>query len=482
MKPTPSDPRAMRRPVEIDAPPAPLSPPVSVADSAISTFEDALAFLSARTDVERLRPSQIQPGTFKLDRMNALMDALQHPDREFKSIHVAGSKGKGSVCEMTAAALNGCGYTVGLYTSPHLVDIRERIRIGGEQISPADFAASIATVAKALGPVEKRFGAATFFEILTAAAFVYFARQAVDFAVVEVGLGGRLDSTNILQPEVSAVTAIHLEHTQLLGDTLEKIAREKAGIFKPGVQALSIPQKPEVLAAFRETAQAVGAPIRVVGEDIEFTHRFEANPELGQHHRVCLTTARSNFEHIAVPLRGDHQAHNCGLVLAIIDALRERGHDLPDRGLSEGLAKTSTHGRLELVHQTPRIVIDGAHTPESVHALLRAIGTHIKFDNLIVVFGCSADKDVPGMLSKLVGGADKVIFTKAADSSRGVEPRDLQRKFAELSGKQNQVAPTVKDAINLAAKAAQRGDLIAVTGSFYVAGETKRLLMNKAKP
>ncbi len=465
-----STPKVARRPVEIDsASPAPKS------------YDDALAFLSARTDVERLRPARVAPGTFRLDRMEALVEALGRPDHEFKSIHVAGSKGKGSVCEMTAAALTGCGYAVGLYTSPHLVDLRERIRIGGQMVSPAEFAEAIAAVAIALPSVEKKHGPATYFEIMTAAAFVHFAQQAVDFAVIEVGLGGRLDSTNVINPEVAAITSIQLEHTQLLGDTLAKIAGEKAGIFKKDVQALTIPQKPEVLAVFRERAQAVGCPLSVLGEEIEFSQRFEANPELGPHHRVCLFTPRSTFEHIASPLKGDHQALNCGLTLAIVDALRQRGHSLPDRGIAEGLAKATSQGRLEIIHQTPRLMIDGAHTPESIQALLRSVSTHFKFDNLIVVFGCSSDKDAAGMLGKLIGGADKVILTRATDSSRAVEPRDLQRKFAEQTTKPVQTAATVKDAINLAAKAAQRGDLIIVTGSFLVAGEAKRLFEERAK-
>jgi dihydrofolate synthase / folylpolyglutamate synthase len=470
MTASPSDPRTARKPVEVK--PTHATP---------TTYGEALAFLAARTDVERLRPARIAPGTFRLDRMQALVEALDRPDHEFKSVHVAGSKGKGSVCEMTAAALAGCGYAVGLYTSPHLVDLRERIRVGGEMIAERDFAEAVAAVARALPPVEKKHGPATYFEILTAAAFVHFAQQAVDFAVVEVGLGGRLDSTNVVHPEVAAVTAIQLEHTQLLGDTHAKIAREKAGIFKKGVQALTIPQRPEVLDAFRKVAAEVDCPLAVLGTDLEFSQRFEANPELGPHHRVCLFTPRSSFEHLASPLKGEHQAINCGLTLAIIDALRQRGHSLPDLGVAQGLARASSHGRLELIHQTPRILIDGAHTPESIQALLRSVSTHLKFDNLIAVFGCSSDKDAAGMLAKLVGGADKIVLTRAAHSARAVEPKDLLRKMPEATGKPVQTAACVKDAINLAAKAAQRGDLIVVTGSFYLAGEAKRLFAEKAR-
>lgn len=467
-KPTQDQKPTTKRPVVVQTPPARLS------------YDEACAFLNARTDVEKLRPTQVPGGTLRLDRMHALMAALDHPENQTRLVHVAGSKGKGSVCEMVTAALTGAGYATGLYTSPHLVDVRERIRVGSSIISQDDFAAAVSDVAAALPAVERKHGPATYFEALTASAFVYFAAQAVDVAVVEVGLGGRLDSTNVITPDVAAVAAIQLEHTQILGNTLELIAREKAGIFKPGVRAITIPQTPEVMNAFREVAASVGCQLSVVGEDIEFTSRFESSPELGPHHKVCLYTPRSSFEHLPVPLKGEHQAYNCGLALAILDALRERGVVLSELGVARGLAAASNPGRLELIHPSPRIMIDGAHTHDSIHALLRSIGSHLKYDNLIVVFGCSSDKNIPEMLAKLAQGADKIVFTKAEGSSRAAEPRDLQRKFAEISGKQTQIGATVRDAINIAHKAAQRDDLIMITGSFYIAGEAKRLFLEKA--
>ncbi|QOI99854.1 MAG: bifunctional folylpolyglutamate synthase/dihydrofolate synthase [Phycisphaeraceae bacterium] len=434
-----------------------------------------------RVDLEKSRPSQIPKDAFKLDRMHAIMEALGNPHRDVRTIHIAGSKGKGSTAEMTAAALAGCGYAVGLYTSPHLVDLRERIRIGNDPIDRPHAADVLERVARAAAPAEKKHGPASFFEILTAAAFTHFADLAVDIAVIEVGLGGRLDSTNVITPMACGLTAIHLEHTALLGSTLPEIAREKAGIMKPGVRAVSVPQPPEVLAVFRETAERVGARLDVLGETIEFSHRFEYAPDLGPHHEVCLTTPRSNFEHIPVPLKGEHQAYNASLVLALLDALREQGFPIRDREVAQGLARTPNAGRLEVLWNNPRILADGAHTRESVEALIKTIGSTLKFDNLIMVFGCAADKDTQGMLAKLAAGADKIIFTKATDSARAAEPRDLQRRFAEVSGKMTQTAPTVKDALNLAAKAAQRGDLICATGSFLIAGEAKRLLLEKSK-
>jgi dihydrofolate synthase/folylpolyglutamate synthase len=447
----------------------------------IETYDDALALLGARVDLERMRPASVPQGAMTLDRMHALMEALAHPERETKFVHVAGSKGKGSVCEMTAAALSGCGLAVGLYTSPHLSDVCERIRVSGRVISRPEFAGAIAHVARVLPAIEKAHGEATFFEILTAAAFVFFAEQAVDVAVIEVGLGGRLDSTNVITPEVAAIAAIHLEHTAILGDTLAKIAKEKAGIYKPGVTAITIPQAPGVTQVLREEAARVSCPLRIVGEDIEFSARFESSPELGPHHKVCVYTPTSAFEHLAVPLIGEHQAMNCGLVLGVLDALRERGFEIGDLPLARGLARTPSHGRVEVVHRNPRIVIDGAHTAESIQALLRSLGSHLRFDNLVVVFGCAADKDVPAMLRRLATGADKLVFTRAQHNARAAEPKDLARKFSELSGKMTQSAGTVKDALNLAAKAAGREDLIVVTGSFYVAGEAKALLVARSQ-
>lgn len=447
----------------------------------ITSFEEALDFLHTRTNVERTRPNKVDPAVFKLDRMRALLAKLGNPHEGGRYIHVAGSKGKGSTCEMIASCLAACGYTTGLYTSPHLVDVRERMRINGHMISKSDFAEFIAKTAAAARAVEREFGAATFFELTTAAAFLYFSAQAVDVSVIEVGLGGRLDSTNVITPDVAVVTAIQLEHTHLLGNTLEKIAAEKAGIFKPGVPAITIPQqKPSVTQVFRDAAQQVGCTLSVLGEDIEFSYRFEASAELGPHARICLTTPRSTFEHLPVPLRGEHQALNCGLALAAIDKLRERGFETPERDVATGLARTPNHGRLELIWKSPRIIVDGAHNPESIAGLVKAIGAHVRYDSMVVIFGCAADKDVAGMLSKIALGADKIIFTRAGANQRAMDPRELQRRFAEVSTKMTQIAPSLKDAINIAARAVGRDDLICVTGSFYLAGEAKKLLTEKA--
>lgn len=468
------------KPQTVAVPDNSIARPKTLRPKRFVSYETALKFLDGHVNVERTRPTHIDKGFFKLDRMRAILAQLKNPHHGVRFVHVAGSKGKGSIVEMAASALGACGYGVGVYTSPHLTDVRERIRIGVEPMSEDDFVRTLGHVAAAAGAVERSLGAATYFELITAMAFRYFAEGAVDVAVVEVGLGGRLDSTNVITPECSAIGAIHLEHTQILGDTIGQIAREKAGIMKPGVTTFTFPQDEAVMAVFREEAERIGADLRVIGEDVDFSWRFESSPEHGPHARVCLSTEHSNHEHLPVPLPGQHQALNCGLALAILDKLRQQGFDTRERPVAVGLSQTQRLGRLEEVWQAPRILIDGAHTTESIHALIRAIGAHIRYDSMVVVFGCAADKDIEGMIDKIGLGADKIIFTRSGANPRAADPEELRRCYVERHGKMAQVEPTLKEAINTAARAVGQGDLILVTGSFYLAGEAKALLVAAA--
>lgn len=442
----------------------------------IVDFTSAERYLDQRVNVERLRAARLPEGVFKLDRMRALMDAMGNPERTFKSVHVAGSKGKGSVVEMVASCMGECGYVTGVYMSPHLTSVRERIRLGRDQISETAFATRLRTAAEAGERIAAEHGEATFFELITALAFLHFAEEAVDLAVIEVGLGGRLDATNIVTPVATAISAIQLEHTDLLGDTVEKIAKEKAGIFKPGVPAFTFEQPESILAALHEQAAAVGTTLKVIGKDIEFSHRFEADKEHGPHSRVSVATPENAFEHFAVPLKGEHQAHNCALALTLVDCLSTHGFATPARLVSAGLERTPNYGRFEIVAERPRIVVDGAHTPESIKGAVGAVGLHLRVDSTIIIFGCAADKNVAGMIAQLARGADKVIFTKAKGSSRSADPKELAKQYEALTGTAAQVGATVADAIELAKRAAQRDDLILITGSFYVAGEAKALL------
>ena len=452
--------------------PSPATPAIP-ATTDITTYASALRYLNDRSDIERMRSVRYDQRTFKLDRMIELLERLGNPQSQVRMVHVAGTVGKGSTVAMIAHMLEGCGYTVGQYTSPHLVDVRERVVINGQPIGKAEFTELMKEIASAARGLDSE---PTFFEILTALGLKHFADQAVDIAVIEVGLGGRLDSTNVITPEVSVICTIDHDHNRLLGATLPEIAREKAGICKPGVPVLMFEQAPEIEAAIREVADRVGASLRIVNKDIEFSSRFCHAPDLGPHTRVCLFTDTSRYEHLPVPLAGEHQAINCGLALAAVDILRSRGFDCAEDRVTSGLARTRVRGRMQLVSERPKVLVDGAHNPASVGALMRCVGAHVPYDSMVCIFGCCADKDMGAMLDRVNLGADKVVFTRASSNPRAADPEELQRMFAERSGKMSQVARSFPQALELAINAVSREDLIVVTGSFYLVGDAMKHL------
>lgn len=445
----------------------------AISPAEIETYANAVRFLLDRTDYERTRVMRLDPSTFKLERMTALLDALGNPHEDVRMVHVAGTVGKGSTVAMIASMLQGCGYTVGTYTSPHLVDVRERVSINGSMIGRTDFTDAVKAVAEAAEAIDLE---PTFFEMVTAVAFRHFADQAVDVAVIEVGLGGRLDSTNVITPEVSVITQIDLDHTKLLGRTVAEIAGEKAGIMKQGVPCLVFEQEEAVLDVFRRKAEETGAVLKIVGKDIEFSRRFNAGTEGGPQSRICVINGDAEYMHVAVPMPGEHQALNAGLAIAAVDVLRGSGFEIEEVPLLEGLAATQAPGRMEIVWEQPRILVDGAHNPASLTALMRCVGGYVSYDSMVCVFGCCEDKDVDVMLEKAALGGDKFIFTRARGNPRAMDPEDLQRRFSEISGKMSQVAASVPDALELATQAVGRDDLICVTGSFYLVGEVKKFL------
>ena len=442
----------------------------------VHSYAKALRFLASLNDFERLRIVRYNSQNFDLERMRTLLKRLGNPQDQFKSVHVAGTKGKGSTCAMIASMLQACGYRVGLYTSPHLVDVRERIQVDGQMVSQAEFARLV----KQAEPIVERIKPRpTYFDVLTAVAFKHFADEGVEVAVIETGLGGRLDSTNVIKPEVTAITSISKDHMAQLGHTVAKIAEEKGGIFKPGVPAISVQQDPEADVVLKRVAEKAGTTLDVTGQTIEFSYRFESSRMQGPHNRVCLSTPNSKFEHLAVPLLGEHQAINCGLALSVIDRLKSRGFsNINDTKAMEGLAKTALPGRMEMLSQTPRVVADGAHNAASLDAMLRAIGQHIPYDSMVIIFGCCADKDVPGMLERIAAGADKVIFTRV-NNIRSSDPNELAAVYTEQYGKMAQVAPTLEDALSIANRAVTKEDLICISGSFYLVGEAKKLFAAK---
>lgn len=442
----------------------------------IRTFRSAVGYLDSLTNHERGPSAQYTASNFSLARTTRLLSALDKPHRDFRSVHIAGTKGKGSTATMLAAMVRGCGIKVGLYTSPHVLNIRERIVVDGKKISEAAFAKVIAAVAKIT--TKARVLSPTYFEVLTAAAFKHFADVEVELAVVETGLGGRLDATNVLLPEVVGLTSISYDHIPQLGSDLQSIAREKAAVMKKGVPVVSSPQRSDVTALFRELAIETGAPLHFSNEGVDFSYRFEFSRASGRHARICMTTPNSRFEHLQVPLFGEHQATNCCLALNILDRLKDCGFAIDDHAAMSGLSEVRLLGRMEMISEVPRILVDGAHNAASINALMRAIGQHIQYDSMIVIFGCQKDKDIAGMLNRIQVGADKVIFTSSR-TARSADATELAAHYNEHSGKMSQVARNVEEAIRIATSAITREDLICITGSFYLVAEAMRKYRSK---
>jgi dihydrofolate synthase/folylpolyglutamate synthase len=268
------------------------------------------------------------------------------------------------------------------------------------------------------------------------------------------------------------ITSLSIDHKRQLGDTLDLIAMEKAGVFKRGVPVVTVQQDPAAMNVLKAQSAAIKAPLSVTGTDIDFSYRFETSREHGPHTRICLSTPTSKFEHLRVPLHGRHQAINCGLALALLDKLKSAGYEIDNEKSAQGLGSVSLAGRMEMICEDPRVMIDGAHNAASIRALIHAIGQNIPYDSMVMIFGCNNDKDIPGMLAELQYGADKVIFTRS-NSVKAMSPQELADTYTELCGKMCQVANTLGEALQLARSAVGREDLICITGSFYLIGMAK---------
>jgi dihydrofolate synthase/folylpolyglutamate synthase len=438
---------------------------------AFRNYNEAISYLYSKTDYEKEQNLRYNVTTFNLDRMKKLLSLVGNPHKKIQTVHIAGTKGKGSTATMLAKMLEANGYTVGLYTSPHVVHLHERIAVNSQLINEQHM---FNLMNRIYAPIEKlsKADSPTFFEIMTALAFMHFADMNVDIGVIETGLGGRLDSTNVIAPKVVGITSLSIDHRQQLGTTIDSIAKEKAGIFKRGVPVITVEQEPAAMRVLKSEAMAVKAPISITGVDIDFSYRFETSREHGPHTRICLTTPTSKFEHLRVPLHGRHQAINCGLALAMLDRLKADGFNIDIEKATDGLNKVRLTGRMEMICQNPRIMIDAAHNAASIRALIHATGQNIPYDSMVVIFGCNNDKDVEGMLQELQYGADKVIFTRS-NSAKAMSPQDLADIYTEICGKMCQTAFSLGEALRLAGSAISREDLICITGSFYLIGQAK---------
>lgn len=426
-------------------------------------FERNLAYLYG------LQSHGIKPG---LSRTIALLGALGNPHQAFRAFHVGGTNGKGSTAAMVASVLAAQGYRVGLYTSPHLVDFKERIRINGVPI-PADRLSEL-TEAIRHAAETRLTEPPTFFEATTALAFAHFADRGVEFAVVEVGMGGRFDATNVLTPLVSVITTIGLDHQEYLGDTTEAIAREKAGIVKRGVPVVTGRLGAGPLEVIRAEASDRLAPCLSLGEDFDI---LGETPQRFAYHGVWRA-----YDGLSCPLAGRHQLDNAACALAALELAEERGAAVSEGAIRDGIRTVRWPGRLELAGRKPDLLLDGAHNPQAAGALaayltaLKTRGGTAGKGRLILVLGMMRDKDHRGVLARLtaIPGVAQLIITRAAHP-RAAPPEDLARKGADL-GVPIQIVPSVGEAFARARALAGPDDTILITGSLLVVGEAKAIL------
>ncbi|MCO6449400.1 MAG: bifunctional folylpolyglutamate synthase/dihydrofolate synthase [Caldilineales bacterium] len=428
----------------------------------MTTYQQVLDAIFAHVDYSRNRQHQYNASTYNLDRMRALCRLLDNPQDKYPSLHIAGSKGKGSTAAMTAAVLQAAGFRTGMYTSPHLHSLRERMRIDGGLISQK----RLAELWDRIRPSVESLEHTTTFEIITALGFLHMAEPPVDWAVLEVGLGGRLDATNVVHPRACAITPLSYEHTDLLGHTLSLIAFEKAGIIKPGVPVIVGPQSAEAMAVIQSVADESGAELqRVDPDDGDWRWRIKSIDDSGS--TFDLIGPYGHYVDIRTPLVGYHQAANAAVAVALLHTLHNDGIEIAEETLRQGLLQTYWPGRLERLSQDPLILVDSAHNAHSAENLRTAIEL-FPHKRLILLFGASADKDIRGMLEVLGPESAAIIVTRSFHP-RATDP-------AELTSLASDIIPatpvhTTDDALpglQLALDLAEPGDLILVTGSIFV--------------
>jgi dihydrofolate synthase / folylpolyglutamate synthase len=449
-------------------------------------YQDALDYIFGYVNYEKQVRYQYDAVTFNLRRMEELLELLGSPQREFQCVHIAGTKGKGSTSAMVESVLRAAGYRTGLYTSPHLHTFRERIRVDGALMSKQEL---VELLARSRQAVEATPGI-TAFEIMTALAFVYFARQRVEWAVLEVGLGGRLDATNVVHPAVCGITSLSYDHVELLGYTLSLIAWEKAGIIKTGVPVICAPQEPEAMAVIRQVCADTGVRLVTVGDS--WTWEGNGAALEGQSLTVHRAADGLVLRDLHIPLLGHHQLVNATAAVAILAELNEQGVAISDEALRTGLATARWPGRFEVLNRQPVLVVDSAHNADSARRLRTALIDWFPRPpgkRLALIFGASADKDIAGMLSTFLtpdpAGAgeqvDKVIVTKSGHP-RSAEPAGL----AEQVRSHNATCPvsvqdTLEAALAEALAWARPDDLICVTGSIFVVAQA-RLAWSRRHP
>ncbi len=447
----------------------------------VQTYEQAVQFLFDRVNFERTPAGGKQD--FKLERMRRLLELLGSPQMQLPCIHIAGTKGKGSTAIMLAEILSAAGYRTGLYTSPHVDAFEERMQVAGAPPNAEQLIELVRRVQPAVRQCESdpQPFSPTFFEITTALAWMFFLQENAEIVVLEVGLGGRLDSTNACSPIACVLTTISRDHTQILGSSLSQIAREKAGIIKPNIPVVSGVYGNEAQNVIRETCRTQNADLWQIGH--EFSYAYRATSHL-PHNFVDVTTPLQTWTEMPLTLAGEHQAHNAAVALATIDRLCNLGWPVSTETARYGLSKVRWPMRVEVIRRSPTVIVDAAHNWESATALGRTL--ELSFPNYsptgeqsrrVLIFAATKDKDVSGILRQLIPHFDSIILTKYLNNPRGVPPDHLWKLMQAAVDLPCHVVETPTEAWQLAQRIAAPQDLICITGSFFIATDLRALIL-----
>lgn len=453
-------------------------------DNIDNKYQEALDYIYSFVDYSLTKQLTYSPEKFNLDRMFRLLELLDHPHKKYPVIHITGTKGKGSVSAFLASILYQAGYKVGLYTSPHLIDYTERIQVDGKPIDKISFLSILDEIKPAIEKVPE----ITTFEITTALAMTVFARQEVDFAVLEVGLGGRLDATNVVDPLVSVITTVSYDHQAVLGDTLAAIAGEKAGIIKPGRTVVVSNQSTEAYKVIEQRANELGSPLLSVGKDVHYvsaSHSLDGQRFLvwQPHQQGKMDQFLENPDGIAwhpmeyfTPLLGAHQIENAVTAFLTIQTVRAAGYEISEQAVADGFLNVSWHCRFEVISRNPLIVLDSAHNRDSAQKLRITLDDYLPGKNILLLFGASEDKDVHGILVDLLPRVNKVIATQT------IHPRAMEAssivKLVHQMGKPARAILPFQKAFEEITGMAGPNEAVLVAGSIFLAAAAREVWLD----
>ncbi|UCH51088.1 MAG: bifunctional folylpolyglutamate synthase/dihydrofolate synthase [Chloroflexota bacterium] len=429
-------------------------------------YRQAEDYILSFTDYEKIPGIVYTSANYDLRRMEKLLQPLGNPQLGTKTVHIAGTKGKGSTAAMISQTLIAAGYKTGLFTSPHLHTLRERVRINGDMISEADFAALVTQLKPIVEKVnnEAAYGELTTFEILAAVVFAHFKGSQVDFQVLEVGLGGRLDATNVAKADVCIITSLSLDHTEILGDTVAKIAAEKAGIIKAGCVVVSAPQVEEAAEVIEQVCHQQRSKLIQVGKDITWQ---KISGDLCQ--QTMKIKGKTGDYKLIIPLLGEYQLENAATALAALEALVRLGAKISVQNIVQGFSQVSWPGRLQILSYEPTVLVDGAHNAYSMKKLVESVKNYFPHDKCLVILGTSCDKDIPGMARELRPLTENIIVTSSSHP-RAAPTSILVEEFAKQGIKVDAIE-NITLALSRALAAIQNTGLILVTGSLFVVAE-----------